>query len=154
MKRAICILSLVPLLVCSGQNVAPNAPKDKPVSATEKELAVLDKAIAPYVAKARATYPEAKKRYLAGLPAKHTFFLTARLRDKDGNFEQVFIAVDKIKDGNVTGRIWSDLNKVKGFKRGDSYTFAEKDMFDWLITKPDGSEEGNFVGNFLDTYKP
>lgn len=29
--------------------------------------------------------------------------------------------------------------------------FKEKDIIDWLISKPDRSEEGNFVGKFLDT---
>ena len=29
--------------------------------------------------------------------------------------------------------------------------FNEKDILDWLIAKPDGSEEGNFIGKFLDT---
>lgn len=31
-------------------------------------------------------------------------------------------------------------------------TFPETDMLDWPITRPDGTEEGNFVGKFLDTY--
>ena len=30
----------------------------------------------------------------------------------------------------------------------------ESDVLDWTISKPDGTEEGNFVGKFLDTYKP
>jgi hypothetical protein len=32
------------------------------------ELAEYDRTIAPYVAQARATYPAAKRRFLAGLP--------------------------------------------------------------------------------------
>jgi hypothetical protein len=31
---------------------------------------------------------------------------------------------------------------------------SEAELLDWLITKPDGSEEGNVVGKFLDTYRP
>ena len=28
------------------------------------------------------------------------------------------------------------------------------EVLDWTISKPDGTEEGNFVGKFLDTYRP
>jgi hypothetical protein len=118
------------------------------------KAAEADRAIAPYVEKARATYPEAKKRYLAGLPPKHTFFITTRLHDDAGKWEQVFIAVESIKDGQVTGRIASEIMMIKGFKQGGRHTFPETDMLDWLISLPDGSEEGNFVGKFLDTYQP
>jgi hypothetical protein len=133
--------------------LAPNAPQDKPGGLTAEQTNAFERAIAPYVAKARASYPEAKNRFLAGLPRGQAFFLTTRLHDKDGKWEQVFIAVERIKDSKVTGSISSDLNTVKGFKRGQKYTFPESELLDWLITKPDGKEEGNFVGNFLDTHK-
>ena len=134
--------------------LAPNPPGDKPGSMRQKQIANFERAIAPYVAKARATYPEAKQRFLAGLPPGQAFFLTTRLHDKDGKWEQVFIGVERIKDGSVTGTISNDLFTVKEFRRGQRYTFPESELLDWLITKPDGTEEGNFVGKFLDTYRP
>lgn len=66
--------------------------------------------------------------------------------------EQVFVAVQSIRNGLITGRIWSDIELVEGFRHGDVYSFQEAAMIDWLITKPDGTEEGNLVGKFLDTY--
>jgi hypothetical protein len=30
------------------------------------------------------------------------------------------------------------------------YSFQESELVDWLISRPDGSEEGNVVGKFLD----
>lgn len=131
--------------------LSPNAPKDRP--AQHESLSALDRAIAPHVAKAKATYPAAKQRYLAGLPKGEYFFLTTRLQDQRGHVEQVFIAVSAIQGAQVTGKIWNDIMGVEGYKRGDPYTFHESKLLDWLITKPDGSEEGNFVGRFLDTYK-
>ena len=154
MKQAFLIFLFAASTVFGEPQVAPNAPKDKPAPIKEGKTSDFDRAIAPYVAKARSTYPEAKKRYLAGLPPKHTFFITTRLRDKAGKWEQAFIAVESIKAGQVTGLIWSDLTLVTGFKRGERYTFPEADMLDWLISKPDGTEEGNVVGIFLDTYQP
>jgi hypothetical protein len=154
MKHAFLILFFAASNVFAEPQVAPNAPKDKPAPLLEGQTSAFDRAIAPYVAKARSTYPEAKKRFLAGLPPKQTFFITTRIHDKAGKWEQSFIAVENIKDGQVTGLIWSDLTLVTGFKKGERYTFPEADMLDWLISKPDGTEEGNVVGKFLDTYRP
>ena len=135
--------------------VSPDAPKDDPKNANGAEaVSKFDEAIKPYVEKARKTYPEAKKRFLKGLPPKHSFFVTTRLYDDQGAFEQVFIAVKEIKDGRIKGLIWSDIMTVHGYKYGDSYSFPESDLLDWLISNPDGTEEGNFVGKFLDTYNP
>jgi hypothetical protein len=134
--------------------LAPNAPADKsqPVRSTEQKA--LDDAIKPYVEKARKTYPGAKERFLAGLPPKHVFFVTTRLHDSAGHWEQVFIAVQEIKDGIIKGLIASDIETVSGYKAGDKYSFPESELLDWTVSKPDGTEEGNFVGKFLDTYKP
>ena len=70
--------------------------------------------------------------------------------DPEGRFEQVFVLVDHIEDGVVTGRIFSDVGTVRGYKARDVYRFPEADVVDWLISKPDGSEEGNLVGKFID----
>jgi len=134
--------------------LAPNAPADKPSPVSSAEQKAFDDAIKPYVEKARKTYPEAKERFLAGLPPKHFFFVTTRLHDSTGHWEQVFIAVKEIKDGMITGLIASDIETVSGYKARDSYSFPEAELIDWTVSKPDGTEEGNFVGKFLDTYKP
>jgi hypothetical protein len=156
MRQRLPVLSLLiaSCLTLAQAQLAPNAPADRPVPVTEDTLSPLERAIAPYVAIAHATYPAAKQRYLAGLPPRHTFFITTRIRDASGKWEQVFIAVNGIKDGQISGTIASDLLLVKDYKRGDHYTFPETDLLDWLISKPDGTEEGNVVGNFLDTYRP
>jgi hypothetical protein len=135
--------------------LAPNAPVDRPVgvvgTSSDEALTRLRGLIAPQVQKALATYPDAKRRYLAGLPRGETFFVTTLLRDATNRFEQVFILVDRIESGSITGRIASDIQVVDGYRRGQSQTFAEANIIDWLISKADGSEEGNFVGKFLDT---
>ena len=57
-----------------------------------------------------------------------------------------------LQGGMVTGKVWSNIRRVERVRRGDGLTFPETSMIDWLITKPDGTEEGNVVGKFLDTY--
>lgn len=135
-------------------SVAPNAPKDKPVNVTGDEVRQFEEAIRPHVETARKTYPQARERFQKGLPPKHTFFVTTKLRDAAGRFEQVFVAVREIKGGRISGRIWSDITLVSGYKLGDAYTFPESELVDWTISRPDGTEEGNFVGKFLETYQP
>lgn len=130
-------------------NLAPNAPKDKPVRAKAQEM---DAAILPYVEKAKKTYPQAKQRFLAGLPQGQSFFITTRLHDKQGRTELTFVAVKQIQNGIVKGLIANDMT-LEGYKNGDSISFPEAEMVDWTISKPDGTEEGNVVGNFLDTYQ-
>jgi hypothetical protein len=161
-KHVVLLLALVFGCATSGlsqepdklSTIAPNAPADKPQPVKSAEQKALDEAIKPYVEKARKTYPAAKERFLAGLPPKHFFFITTRLHDSAGRWEQVFIEVKEIKDGIIKGLIASDIATVSGYKAGDKYSFPESELMDWTVSKPDGTEEGNFVGNFLDTYKP
>jgi uncharacterized protein YegJ (DUF2314 family) len=145
------------ILLCSTvlaqePQLSPEAPQDKPASVTSDAMAAFEAAIAPHIEEAKKTYPSAKEKFKAGLPDGQSFFVTTRLYDASGTFEQVFIAVSKIDNGVIAGRIWSDIRRVQGYKHGDSYSFPEVDILDWLITHPDGSEEGNFVGKFLDGY--
>jgi hypothetical protein len=151
-------LSLVLLLaLCSSAafaqdpQLSPDAPKDVPSTVARGALPALEDAIAPYIAEAKRTYPAAKEKFLAGLPDGQSFFITTRLYESSGAFEQVFIAVRSIEGGVISGRVWSDINRVQGYKHGDAYTFTEADILDWLITHPDGTEDGNFVGKYLDS---
>jgi hypothetical protein len=134
--------------------LAPNAPPDRPHAISERRLAAYDEAIAPYVAEARRTWPDARRRFLSGLPAGHVFFVTTRLRDSEGLWEQSFVRVQSIRDRTITGLIASNLGLVKGYRINQSYSFDENELLDWMVANPDGSEEGNVVGKFLDTYKP
>jgi hypothetical protein len=79
-------------------------PQDKPVhSEGAQQASDVDRAVAPYVAKARKTYPAAKKRFLTGLPPKYLLSRTTKLWDRSHTkFEVVFVVADKISDGKVT----------------------------------------------------
>jgi hypothetical protein len=134
--------------------LSPNAPQDKPLPATLEQRQRLDAAIQPLMKQARASYPDAKRRFLAGLPQGETFFVTANLRDQSSVTEQVFVAVQRIDGNTISGTIASNVLLVKGYKAGDVYSLPEGEIIDWLISKPDGTEEGNLVGKFLDTYHP
>jgi hypothetical protein len=56
-------------------------------------------AMAPYIAKGRAAYPSAKRRYLAGLPPGYSFAVRKHLTEPGTHrMEGVYIEVDAIKE--------------------------------------------------------
>ena len=148
------LLTFLCLHTVSLAQLAPAPPADQPVEIQVERAAAIDAAIAPYVAEARKTYPAAKSRFLQRLPPGQIFFVTAQLRDANGRSERVFVRVAEIRGAVLSGTIASQIMLVDGFKTGQNYSVNEADILDWLIAKPDGSEEGNFVGKFLDSYRP
>lgn len=135
------------------QQVSSNAPQDKPVHTSSRaETEALERAIAPYSEQDRKLYPDAKRRFLAGLPPGYGFEVVTKLHSP-GREETVFVQVERIVGDQITGRIVSHILSVRGYKEGDTYTLSERDLIDWVITRPDGSEEGNLVGKFLDTWQ-
>ena len=105
----------------------------------------------PYVEEARRTYPQAKARFQSGLPAGYSFFVTIDLYENNIS-ENAFMAVRKISDGQVSAVLATKLIKVKSYQYGKLYEFPESEVLDWTISSPDGKEEGNFVGKFMDEY--
>ena len=140
--------------VARAQRLSPQAPQDRPTGVhTDTARARFYAAMQPAVDQARATYPRAKARYLAGLPAGQAFFVVTRLHDAAGRSEQVFVAVDTIANDTVAGRIYNDIGVVRGYRNGQAISFPEAEVIDWLITRPDGSEEGNYVGKWMDAQR-
>jgi len=156
MKKALfCVILLCSPNAVSQSTLAPNAPADKPVGFSNgQQHQELLKAIAPYVEQAKKSWPQAKEGYLKGLPPRHVFFVTTELADMRGKREIVFVEVRKIEKGIVTGVIANEISAVSGFKQGQTHAVPEADIWDWTVSRPDGSEEGNVVGKFLETYKP
>ncbi len=154
LAAAALLFGAVGLVGQTPVHIAPDAPKDQPISIrSDSALTHLLAVMQPWVDSARRTYPAARRRYLAGLPAGESFFVTTRPVDDRGKREQVFVAVDSIAGPKIYGRIWSRLRTVRGFRYGESVWLGESELVDWLITHPDGTEEGNVVGKFLDRYE-
>lgn len=129
-------------------------PQDRPAGMNAEQAKRFEDAIAPYVKQARTSLPSAKAKFLSGLKPGEIFYITIRLYDDQRRFEQVFVKVNEWKGTAIHGVIASDLALIKDKKKGEKITCKEDDVFDWTISKPDGTEEGNFVGKFLDTYQP
>lgn len=129
------------------------APVDRPVKVTDQATKnKLEEALKPIIEQSRKSLPEAKERYLKGLHPDETLFVTTRLTDPDGQFEQVFVKVNDWKDDLVQGKLSSSVS-LKTHKQGDPLEVKEADIIDWTISHPDGTEEGNALGKFIDNWK-
>lgn len=123
-------------------------PPDRPVRDSKEHM---DAILAPYVEQARKTLPAVKERYLKGLPPGQSLSVTTRLLDSDGKqMEQVFVTVVSWNKDYIEGTLNSEV-KLNNYKYGEPLLVLEKDVLDWTILRPDGSEEGNVIGKFLDT---
>ncbi len=132
--------------------LSENAPEDNPISIDKNDqMKAFFIALEPYTKQALESYPGARMKFMKGLPKGESFFLTTRLKDNFGQIEQVFVLVKSISDNVVSGVIFNDIQIVSGFRNGQRYSFPENEIIDWLITKPDGTEEGNFVGKYIDS---
>jgi hypothetical protein len=135
-------------------DLAAQALPDRPFALAPEELARVDAALAPFVAMARSSYATAKQRFEDRLPRGYRLFVTTDLEDSLSRREQAFVLVDSIDGDRIGGTIASDVALVSGFAKGDGIRLDESSVKDWTIVAPDGTEEGNFVGRFVDHYRP
>lgn len=143
------IQALMDSVIANSAEIAANAPADSVRIAAGTEIKDLQQQIDSVSAEARKTLPGAKSRFFKGLGKGEAFFLTLNL--KEGNtVERVFIRVTKWKEKNIAGIISNDIVGLSTYKNGQEITFTEDEVVDWTITKPDGSEEGNYIGKFMD----
>lgn len=139
------------LALATALSACNSLPVPKPAIAdTEpRSLEELERSVQPVLAQARATYPDAKRRFLAGLPQGARFYVSVKLRDPAGRLEQAYVFVATYQGSTVLGRIASQVDLIAGYAVGDPYAGPESDILDWVIIHADGSEEGKVVGKFL-----
>lgn len=112
-----------------------------------------EKVFQPLIAQARKTLPEAKARFLKGLPKGYTFSVTTKIYDQNKKFEQVFVIVKSWSGDRIEGILNNEV-RLPGYKLGQALTVYEKDVLDWTIVSPKGEEEGNLIGKFIDKNLP
>ena len=147
-NKAVVICSLVAAISAAAQQ--GNSPPDRPVGFDSVVAACLDSAVGPLVAQARKTFPTFERKFEAGLPAGYTPSVTVRLTDKFARHEQVFVTVDSIGRDSIQGRITTPLLVVRGYKFGQPLHVSVSEIVDWTISRPDGTEEGNLLGKYMD----
>jgi hypothetical protein len=59
----------------------------------------------------------------------------------------------KNRGRKITG-VLGAVDLLHNYKEGERVTIPESNIDNWVIVRPDGTEDGNYVGKFLDHYKP
>jgi hypothetical protein len=98
---------------------------------------------------AKRTLPQLRQRYQRGLPTGTTCYLTATVLNESATPELLVVEVATWQAGQVTGRIMR-LSPEGRAIAGTAVNFEEAAILDWLILRPNGMEEGNFIGKYLD----
>jgi hypothetical protein len=137
-------------LVSRAQTIdgAASTPTGRQAGAEGKkeELSLKERSIA----RARAMFPEVKRRFLAGLPDGYTLFVEA---ESKGGGDSAFIAVDEMESGQIRGHWPRSMQAATSEISERAYVLSEEDLTDWIIVRPDGVTEGNFQSRLFGPLK-
>jgi hypothetical protein len=127
--------------------LSPLAPPDRPVELGED----LEIEIERLSRISRGELPGVRERFLGGLPPNHHLFVSTTLHDASAN-EMVFVHVREWREPElIDGVLDSDVT-VTGYRRGQPLSVRTSDVADWTISRPDGTEEGNRIGRYIDAH--
>ena len=110
-----------------------------------------ESALADPVREALRTLPQAKKRFLAGLPSGDQFLLSVRIIASDTSFRQVSARVLGWHGNTVQALLLPSAADSAGPTEPTLVSFPETAVLDWTLLWASGREEGNYVGRYIDT---
>ena len=114
-------------------------------------LARYETALADPMREALRTLPQAKKRFLAGLPEGDQFLLSVRVIATDTSFRRVSARVLGWHGTTVQALLLPDTAGAAGPAEPMPVSFSETAVLDWTLLRASGREEGNYVGRYTDT---
>ena len=112
-------------------------------------LAREETALADPVREALRTLPQAKKKFLAGLPDGDQFLLSVRVAASDTSFRQASARVLGWRGNTVQALLLPAGSATP--TEPTPVSFPETAVVDWTLLRASGREEGNYVGRYTDT---
>lgn len=98
------------------------------------------------------TLPQAKKKFLAGLPIGDQFLLSVRVIATDTSFRQASARVLGWHGNTVQALLLTEsATALTNTAESMPVTFPEAAVVDWTLLRASGREEGNYVGRYTDT---
>ena len=107
-------------------------------------------ALANPVREALRTLPQAKKKFLAGLPIGDQFLLSVRVIATDTSFRQASARVLGWHGNTVQALLLPPADAAPKTEP-TPVSFPETAVVDWTLLRASGREEGNYVGRYIDT---
>ena len=115
-------------------------------------LARNETALADPVREALRTLPQAKKKFLAGLPIGDQFLLSVRVIATDTSFRQASARVLGWHGNTVQALLLPEITTaITTPAEPTPVTFSEAAVVDWTLLRASGREEGNYVGRYHET---
>ena len=108
-------------------------------------------ALADPVREALRTLPQAKKKFLAGLPDGDQFLLSVRVVASDTSFRQASARVLGWRGTTVQALLLPAAADSATPAEPTPVSFSETAVVDWTLLRASGREEGNYVGRYTDT---
>jgi len=103
--------------------------------------------------KAKLRLPELKTRFNKGLEPGYSILIKAPFKTDEGGREWMWVEITKWKNESITGILQNDPYKIARLKAGSIVQAYAKDVFDYILYKPDGTSEGNETGKILEKRK-
>ena len=107
--------------------------------------------LADPVREALRTLPQARKKFLAGLPEGDQFLLSVRVADTDTSFRQASARVLGWRGNTVQALLLPPATDSPTPAEPMPVSFPETAVVDWTLLRASGREEGNYVGRYTET---
>lgn len=103
--------------------------------------------------RAQKKLPELKKLFNKGLGVNSSLLLKAPFKTDDEENEWMWIEVTKWKGNTIEGILQNEPVYVSNLKSGAKVKAKQKDIFDYILYKSDGTTEGNETGKLIMKYQ-
>jgi len=105
-----------------------------------------DEVMAKAHAQALETLPDFKRRFQEGPELGQQYFVKHGFSRDDSEYHEFMWVVVKTWTGNrIQGILANDPRHRIDLRSGQAVTLTDADVFDWLLTLPDGTHEGGFT---------
>jgi uncharacterized protein YegJ (DUF2314 family) len=109
-----------------------------------------DDAILAASARARDRLPALHDAFAKGLEPGEILMVKAGFAKPDGDQEWMWVEVTSWKGTTINGLLQNDPFEVPDLHAGQKVTVAQRDVFDYLLKRRDGTVEGNETGALIE----
>jgi uncharacterized protein YegJ (DUF2314 family) len=109
-----------------------------------------DEALSAAKQRARKRLPGVLQHFARGLAPNERLIVKSPFKTADGQVEYMWVEVRGWRGNAISGTLINEPYWVKGLQAGSPVTVTVEEVFDYIWTKPDGTEEGNETGPILE----
>jgi uncharacterized protein YegJ (DUF2314 family) len=104
--------------------------------------------------RARIAFAKLAPRYAKGVPEGDHLIIKAPFDTDSGGTEWMWVEVTAIDGDKISGILVNDPFDIKGLKNGAQVQAHAPDIFDYLLRKADGTEEGGETNAIMERRQP